>query len=317
MVVAVVIGTRPEAIKLCPVVQALRTVPPLRPLVISTGQHRQMLDQVFEAFAITPDIDLGLMRPDQSLSDLMSVAVTELDRQFAATDLAAVLVQGDTTTALSAALAAFHRRIPVGHVEAGLRTYDLEAPFPEEANRALIGRIAKWNFAPTDRAVSALSAEKVPGAIIKTGNTVVDALLQMAARIDQSPVPLTRSRLVLITGHRRENFGARFREAFRAIAELADRYPDVDFVYPVHLNPNVQEHAYAILQGRTNVQLISPVSYPDLIALMKRSWLILTDSGGIQEEAPSFGVPVLVMRDTTERPEAVEAGVAQLVGTKR
>lgn len=315
MRIAVVIGTRPEAIKLCPVVLALRRLTDSEVVVVSTGQHREMLAPILSHFQVQPQFDLGLMRADQSLSGLMSRAIARLDALLAELRPDALMVQGDTTTALSAALAAFHHGIPVAHVEAGLRTYDLAAPFPEEANRTLIARIAAWNYAPTQSAAAALRAEKVPGEIIDTGNTVVDALLQTAAKVGEPRTALTRSRLVLITGHRRENFGERFEQAFRAIALLAETYADVDFVYPVHLNPRVRGHAHALLGGRTNVQLLPPVSYPELIALLKRAYLVLTDSGGIQEEAPSFGVPVLIMRDKTERPEAVEAGVAQLVGT--
>jgi UDP-N-acetylglucosamine 2-epimerase (non-hydrolysing) len=302
---------------MAPVIEAVTQSPRLAPLVISTGQHREMLDQAFSWFGITPDIDLRLMVSNQTSNGLMAAALARLDEIFSDNPPDAVLVQGDTTTALAAAIAAFHRQIPVGHVEAGLRTYDLSAPFPEEANRALITRIAAWNFAPTERAVKAARAEQAPGEIVLTGNTVVDALLAVAKTCGEPPVTLTRSRLILITGHRRENFGDRFRDAFEAIAELASRYHDVDFVYPVHLNPKVRTHAHAILAGLPNVQLIEPVAYPELISLMKRSYLVISDSGGIQEEAPSFGVPVLVMRDTTERPEAVDAGVATLVGTAK
>jgi UDP-N-acetylglucosamine 2-epimerase (non-hydrolysing) len=317
MRIAVVIGTRPEAIKLCPVVLALRRLTGFEVIVVSSGQHREMLAPILQHFGVEPDVDLRLMRPGQSLSGLMSRGMTTLDAQFADLNPAAAVVQGDTTTALAAALAAFHRGIPVAHVEAGLRTHDLAAPFPEEANRSLIARIAAWNYAPTERAVSALEAERVPGEIIMTGNTVVDALVETAERVGEPKTPLTRGRLVLMTGHRRENLGPRFEEAFGAIADLAERYPDVDFVYPVHLNPQVRLHAHHLLGGRPNVQLIAPVGYPELVALLKRACLVLTDSGGIQEEAPSFGVPVLIMRATTERPEAVEAGVAELVGTGR
>jgi UDP-N-acetylglucosamine 2-epimerase len=315
MRVAVVIGTRPEAIKLARVIAALRNAPPLDPLVISSGQHRELLDQVLDWFEIRPDVDLRLMQPRQSLSGFFGVAVAELDRIFQSGRPAAVLVQGDTATALAAALAAFHRRIPIGHVEAGLRTYDLTAPFPEEGYRSLISRICAWHFAPTERSVRALVEEKVPGDIVKTGNTVVDALLYTAAKIGDAPPDRPDRRIVLITGHRRENMGDRFREAFAAIATLAARDPDVDFVYPVHMNPGVRNIATESLAGSRNVRLVEPMSYPELVGLMKRAYLILTDSGGIQEEAPSLGVPVLVMRDTTERPEAVEAGVARLVGT--
>jgi UDP-N-acetylglucosamine 2-epimerase (non-hydrolysing) len=316
MRIAVVIGTRPEAIKLCPVVLALRRFSEIEAVVVSTGQHREMLGPILSHFQVQPHFDLGLMLPDQTLSGLMSRALDRLDALFAGLMPATVVVQGDTTTAVSAALAAFHRKIPVAHVEAGLRTHDLAAPFPEEANRSLIARIARWNYAPTEKAAEALKAERVPGEIVWTGNTVVDALLQVAVAVGEPQTVLTRDRLVLITGHRRENLGERFREAFRAIGRLADAYPDVDFVYPVHMNPRVREHAHELLGDRANLQLLPPVAYPELVALLKRACLVLTDSGGIQEEAPSFGVPVLIMRDKTERAEAVEVGVAQLVGTR-
>ena len=269
MKVAVVIGTRPEAIKLAPVIFALRDASSLEPLVISTGQHRQMLDQVFDWFGIRPDIELALMRQRQSLNSLVSLAVAHLDDLFQTLRPGAVLVQGDTSTAFSGALAAFHLRIPVGHVEAGLRTYDLASPFPEEANRSLISRLARWHFAPTDRAVDILRRERVPGIIKKTGNTVVDAFLALTPvqRADLPVLDFGGRRLVLITGHRRENIGKRFQQAFEAIAFLADMHPDVVFVYPVHLNPAVSEHAQEILGEKSNIRLMPPVSYPELIAL--------------------------------------------------
>jgi UDP-N-acetylglucosamine 2-epimerase (non-hydrolysing) len=314
MHVVTVLGTRPEGIKLAPVIQELAHHAELKPIVISTGQHREMLQQVLDWFGITPDHDLGIMRPNQTPSTVLASIVEGMDPLLAALKPAAVLVQGDTTTAFAAAVAAFYRGVPVGHVEAGLRTYDLAAPFPEEAHRAMIGRIARWHFAPTVSASTALRSEGVPGRILVTGNTVVDALLHTASRLTESPC---RDReLVLITGHRRENLGARFEDAFNAIAILAQRFQDVDFVYPVHLNPNVRIHAHQVLGGYRNVSLLEPVSYPEIVSLLKRACLVLTDSGGIQEEAPTFGTPVLVMRDKTERPEAVEAGVATLVGTR-
>jgi len=314
MKVFVVAGTRPEAIKMAPVYKALEADGAFDPVLVATAQHREMLDQVLDWFGLAPHHDLNLMKDRQSLSGVLSRAVSGLDALIESEKPDAVLAQGDTTTVLAAALAAFHRETPFGHVEAGLRTYDLTAPFPEEGNRALAGRVTKWHFAPTERAAKALAAEKVPGEIHILGNTVIDALIDTADRVDEPKTKITRERMVLITGHRRENHGDRFRMAFGALAELASRFPDADFVYPVHLNPNVRDIAFELLSGLDNFQLIDPVPYPEMVALMKRATLILTDSGGIQEEAPTFGAPVLVMRDTTERQEAVEAGVCELVG---
>lgn len=315
MKIFLIIGTRPEAVKVAPVYKKLRQDKDFQAVVVATAQHRQMLDQVFAWFDIQPDHDLDLMRPDQGLSDVLVGAVSGLDKLIQAEAPDAILAEGDTTTVLAAALAAFHRHVPFGHIEAGLRTGDLTAPYPEEANRAMVARIATWHFAPTARAVEALRREHVGGSIFLTGNTVIDALLETAARVDSRPAQFTRDRLVLITGHRRENFGGRFEDAFSALGVLADRFTDIDFVYPVHLNPNVREAAHRLLSGRPNLCLIDPVPYPEIVALMKHAHIVLTDSGGIQEEAPSLGVPVLVMRDKTERPEAVDAGVARLVGT--
>jgi UDP-N-acetylglucosamine 2-epimerase (non-hydrolysing) len=315
MKIAVVFGTRPEVIKLAPVIARLRKSDRLQTAVICTGQHREMIDDVCAWFGIKPDIDLHLMKPAQSLSGFLSAAIMGLDAALSHIRPQAVLVQGDTASALAGAISGFHQSLPIGHVEAGLRTDNIKAPFPEEANRAMLSRIAAWNFAPTERAVNALRAEKVPGAICKTGNTVVDALLATRERLGEPALAAQPRRLVLVTAHRRENFGDRFEAAFTAIDTLAARYPDTDFVYPLHLNPRIQEHARRALGGRGNVRLVQHLPYPDMIALMRSAYLILTDSGGIQEEAPSLGVPVLVMRDTTERQEAVEAGVARLVGT--
>jgi UDP-N-acetylglucosamine 2-epimerase (non-hydrolysing) len=342
--IEVVFGTRPEAIKLAPVILELRRRASVGCRVCVTAQHRQMLDQVLEVFGIQPDVDLDLMRRDQSLAELTGRLLERLDAQFATDCPDLVLVQGDTTTALCAALAAFYRRIPVGHVEAGLRTWDLDAPWPEEANRVLTSRLASLHFAPTAWARRNLTREGVAGARVwVTGNTVVDALGIALKRVRRVPpriaaLPealqprrsggsprLDGPRLVLITGHRRESFGGGFNEICHAIAELAARHPDVHFIYPVHLNPNVREPVRRILATGprrsgavlANVHLIDPLSYLEFVALMNRACLVLTDSGGIQEEAPSLGKPVLLMRDTTERPEAVEAGVVRLVGTVR
>jgi UDP-N-acetylglucosamine 2-epimerase (non-hydrolysing) len=337
--ISFIFGTRPEAIKLAPLILAMREHPDLEPLVCVTGQHRQMLDQVLNVFGIVPDVDLDLMQPNQTLGQLTSHAIAAIDAYLGQTNPDLVLVQGDTTTVLCATLCAFYHKISVGHVEAGLRTGNLRAPWPEEANRVLASRIATLHFAPTQAAHQNLLNEGVPeNRVFVTGNTIIDALFIALEKIKQiTPViehlpanlqPGTESsgpRMVLITGHRRENFGHGFENICQAAAELAHRFPSVHFVYPVHLNPNVREPVMRMLgQGNspksgpqlTNVHLHEPLSYLPFIALMNRSHLILTDSGGVQEEAPSLGKPVLVMRDTTERPEAVAMGTAKLVGAE-
>lgn len=319
MRIFVVVGTRPEAIKLAPLYKAMCKTPGVDARLISTGQHRQMLDQVFSWFDLHPDYDLGLMKPDQTLASVMSGAIQGLDELIVRDQPAAILAQGDTTTVMASALAAFAREVPFGHVEAGLRTYNMAQPFPEEGFRQMTSRITALHFAPTRQAMDCLKAERVGGELHLVGNTVIDALLETADTKAKLPagLRLDRERMVLITGHRRENFGERFKAAFGAIADLAARFEEVDFVYPVHLNPNVRAAAHEILSGAENVQLIEPVLYPEIVGLMKKASLILTDSGGIQEEAPSLRVPVLVMRDQTERQEAVEAGAAKLVGAER
>jgi len=329
--VAVFMGTRPEAIKLAPVVAALRACGELDCRVVATGQHREMFQQVAEQFGFGVDADLAVMRPQQTLAGLTARLMEAIDAylQREAPDMA--LVQGDTTTVLVAALACFYRRIPSGHVEAGLRTGDIWSPFPEEVNRRLASPIVSLHFAPTASARAALLAEGIPEAAIEvTGNTVVDALLMELA---QQREPQVRSSLdaalsgllgagwaatpfVLITGHRRENFGEGIRQICDAITQLARRYPDHRFVYPVHLNPEVKQHVDRLLGGCPNVQLIPPQGYRAFVALMAHCQLILTDSGGVQEEAPTLGKPVLVMRDTTERPEGVAAGTARLTGPR-
>jgi UDP-N-acetylglucosamine 2-epimerase (non-hydrolysing) len=324
--VMVIFGTRPEAIKLAPVIRAFQKSDAVQLSVVVTAQHRQMLDQVLEVFGIRPNVDLDLMLPNQTLADFTARALIQLDRVCAEYDPNLVLVQGDTTTVLAASLAAFYRHIPIGHVEAGLRTFDLRAPWPEEANRVLTSHLADLHFSPTPRSRLNLLAESVPSVRIHvTGNTGIDALLlaQEILRSRDVPVPglpeplLSGRRLVLITGHRRENFGNGFQGICQGISRLASHYPGVDFVYPVHLNPNVREPVNALLgNGRhANVHLLQPMSYVPFVKLMSASHLILTDSGGIQEEAPSLGKPVFVMRESTERPEAVEAGTARIVGT--
>src|SRR5487761_2761449 len=325
-VVLSVFGTRPEAVKMAPVVGALALHPDrVRSVVVVTAQHRRMLDQVLDEFRIRPDFDLDVMRPDQSLAGLTAALFTGLDRVLAEVRPDWVLAQGDTTSAFAASMTAYYHGVRFGHVEAGLRTGDKRRPFPEEINRRIADLVADAHFAPTERARQALLREGCPAAtILVTGNTGIDALLDVAARpYDWSAGPLAilppDRPLVLITAHRRESFGAAFRDLCLALRDLAARFePEgVQFIYPVHLNPNVRQPVGEILTGLPNVHLLEPLDYRDLVHLMKRSTLILTDSGGVQEEAPSFGVPVLVLRETTERPEGVEAGLAHLVGTRR
>jgi len=320
-----IIGTRPEAIKMAPVVKELQRHPDrVRSVVCATGQHRQMLDQVLDLFRIRPDVDLGVMQPNQSLSQLTANLFTGLDEVVRQARPDWILAQGDTTTVMVSAIVAYYHNVRFGHVEAGLRTGDKRRPFPEEINRRLADVVADGHFAPTERARQALLREGTNDAEIHvTGNTVIDALLDVAARpYDWSAGPLAAlpegKRLVLVTAHRRESFGQPFRDLCHALRTLAADFAseDVHFVYPVHLNPNVRAPVNEILAGIGNVSLIEPLDYLSLVQLMKRATLILTDSGGIQEEAPSLGVPVLVMRDTTERPEGVEAGVVRLVGTQ-
>jgi UDP-N-acetylglucosamine 2-epimerase (non-hydrolysing) len=325
--VLTVFGTRPEAIKMAPLVRALAADPGVESRLCVTAQHRQMLDQVLELFDIQPHHDLNVMQPGQTLYALTATLLTKLEPVLAAERPDIVLVHGDTSTTLCTSLAAFYQRIPVGHVEAGLRTGNLYSPWPEEANRKLTGSIAALHFAPTERSRSNLLREGTdPATVHVTGNTVIDALLSVSQRFDQDArLDATYAdrfgflregaRLVLITGHRRENFGDGFERICEAIRSLALEFPDADFVYPVHLNPNVLEPVRRILRGIDNVHLIEPSDYLPFVWLMRRAHLLLTDSGGIQEEAPSLGKPVLVMRDTTERPEAVDAGTVELVGT--
>jgi UDP-N-acetylglucosamine 2-epimerase (non-hydrolysing) len=320
--ILVIFGTRPEAIKLCPLVRQLRLQPDTFTVkVCVTAQHREMLDHALEAFSIAPDYDLDLMQPRQTLSALTARILAALDPVLEADQPDLVMVQGDTTTTLAGALAAFHREIPVAHVEAGLRTGDMTQPFPEEMNRVLTSRLAAWHFAPTPRAAEALLREGTArGRIFVTGNTGIDAVLYVRDALDSGALPVPNwpwlepdKQLILITSHRRENFGPGFESSMRALARLATR-GDVQIVYPVHRNPNVAEPAQAILAGLPHVRLIDPLPYVPFVDLMRRARLIVTDSGGIQEEAPSLGKPVLVLRAKTERPEAVEAGAVKLVG---
>jgi UDP-N-acetylglucosamine 2-epimerase (non-hydrolysing) len=318
-----VFGTRPEAIKLCPVLLHMQSRPKefaVRTCV--TAQHRHMLDQVLAAFGVSPDHDLDLMHAGQTLAEITARVLAGLEPVVAAEKPAMVLVQGDTTTTLAGALAAFYQRIPVGHVEAGLRTGDLAQPFPEEMNRVVTGRLAALHFAPTARAARALSAESVPcGRIAVTGNSGIDAVLHVRDALESGAITgghwpqLDPARhLILVTAHRRESFGAGFERICAALARLAAR-PDVQIVYPVHRNPNVTGPVQGLLGGLVNVVLVEPLGYVPFVDLMRRACLLLTDSGGIQEEGPSLGKPVLVMREKTERPEAVEAGTVRLVGT--
>lgn len=323
--VLTVFGTRPEAIKMAPVVKALTGAGQIEARVCVTAQHREMLDQVLELFGITPDYDLNLMKPGQDLTDITANVLHGMKPVLSEFRPDLVLVHGDTTTTLAASLAAYYQRIPVGHVEAGLRTGNILSPWPEEVNRKVAGAITRLHFAPTERSRQNLLAENVPADHIRvTGNTVIDALQDVVTRIENDPVlardlaarlPLDPARkMVLVTGHRRESFGEGFERICSALRRIAQR-PDVEIVYPVHLNPNVKGPVEALLSGLANVHLIEPQDYLPFVYLMHRSTLILTDSGGVQEEAPSLGKPVLVMRDTTERPEAVDAGTVRLVGT--
>jgi UDP-N-acetylglucosamine 2-epimerase (non-hydrolysing) len=311
-----VYGTRPEAIKMAPVIGALRRSGAFAVTVCATGQHREMLDQVQDLLGLRPDLDLELMRRDQRLNGLAAAALAAIDEVLAAHPADWLLVQGDTTTAMAAALAAFHRGVRVGHVEAGLRTGDLARPFPEEANRRIIDTLAAALFAPTERAGRALLAEGCDAARVHVvGNTVIDALRLLPRDLQAEAAPERPE--VLITVHRRESFGAPLREIFAALRRLAESFPGVDWIYPVHRNPNVREPAREILGGLPNLELHDPFDYRELVRRLARCRFALTDSGGLQEEAPTFGKPVLVLRETTERPEGVEAGVARLVGTDR
>ena len=337
--ILLVFGTRPEAIKMAPLVREFQKHPEaFETIVCVTGQHREMLDQVLRIFGIQPDYDLNIMRQGQDLYDVTARVLLGMRDVLREARPDVVLVHGDTTTSTAAALAAFYRRIPVGHVEAGLRTHDIYSPWPEEMNRQLTGRIATYHFAPTPLSKRNLTEEGVsPDRIVVTGNTVIDALRQVVSRIKADAsldAELERTlraggydvgrlrdgrRLVLITGHRRENFGEGFIHMCTAIKDLTRRYPEVDFVYPMHLNPNVRRPIHEVfgddLSGLGNMFFIEPLEYLSFVYLMEKSAIVLTDSGGIQEEAPGLGKPVLVMRDTTERPEALDAGTVRLVGT--
>lgn len=322
-----IFGTRPEAIKMAPLVLALAADERFEAKVCVTGQHREMLDQVLGLFSITPDFDLKIMKPGQDLTDVTSAILQGLKTVLNDFKPDIVLVHGDTATTFAASLAAYYQQIPVAHVEAGLRTGNLYSPWPEEGNRKLTGALAKINFAPTETSRENLLREGVsPANIVVTGNTVIDALLDVVKRLDQDPKLLVQAsapaafldparKMILVTGHRRESFGDGFERICQALMEVAQQHPEVDIVYPVHLNPNVREPVNRLLNGIGNIYLIAPLDYLPFVHMMTRAHIILTDSGGIQEEAPSLGKPVLVMRDTTERPEAVSAGTVKLVGT--
>ena len=329
--ILLVFGTRPEAIKMAPLVKALqKDTEHFETRVCVTAQHRQMLDQVLEVFGITPEYDLNIMAPNQDLYDITAKVLLGLREVLKDFRPDTVLVHGDTTTSMAASLAAFYMQIPVGHVEAGLRTDNMLSPWPEEMNRQVTDRICTYYFAPTEQSRANLLQENIDAKkIFITGNTVIDALLmavdiisttagvkeKMAKELQEKGYTVGDREYILVTGHRRENFGDGFLHICKAIKELAALHPEMDIVYPVHLNPNVQKPVYELLSGLSNVYLISPLDYLPFIYAMQHSTLLLTDSGGVQEEAPSLGKPVLVMRDTTERPEAVEAGTVKLVGT--
>ncbi|EJG1648721.1 UDP-N-acetylglucosamine 2-epimerase (non-hydrolyzing) [Vibrio parahaemolyticus] len=327
--VLTVFGTRPEAIKMAPLVHALATDERFEAKCCVTAQHREMLDQVLELFEIVPDYDLNIMQTGQTLNDVTARILLELKPVLQEFQPDVVLVHGDTATTFAASLAAYYEQIPVGHIEAGLRTGNIYSPWPEEANRRLTGALAKYHFAPTETSKQNLLKENFAEEDISvTGNTVIDALLMVQDKIQhdselneklraQFPILDNSKKLILVTGHRRESFGGGFERICEALASTAQKHPEVQIVYPMHLNPNVREPVNRILAGINNIHLIEPQQYLPFIYLMNRAYIILTDSGGIQEEAPSLGKPVLVMRDTTERPEAVEAGTVKLVGTNK
>lgn len=324
--IAIIIGTRPEAIKLIPVYFAFKHSEDFLPIIINTGQHLEMVDQIFDFFEIEPDVKLRVMTGNQSLSTLTAKLAEQLGSYIASDDISAVVVQGDTTSALMASLIGFYNKIKVIHVEAGLRTNNKYSPFPEEMNRKIIGNLADIHFCPTEQAVSALVKDNVRENIFNVGNTVIDSLLLTYNKVKANDGKYKNhfkqifdieKKIVLITGHRRENFGDGMKNICEAILELSEKHENFEFVYPVHLNPNIQKTVKDILGSRKNIHLLEPLPYDYMVYLMNKSYIILTDSGGIQEEAPSFGKPLLVLRDTTERPEGIEAGCAVLVGTDK
>ena len=319
-----IFGTRPEAIKMAPLVKKLNEDPQIQSVLCVTAQHREMLDQVLDLFGLTPDYDLNILKPNQTLSMITANVLTGLDPILEKEKPDIVLVHGDTSTTFSAALAAFYHRIPVGHVEAGLRTYDMYSPFPEEVNRVLTGHLTSVHFAPTQRNADNLIREGIdPEKIIITGNTVIDALLEVADRPYEfedetlKHIDFENKRVIAVTRHRRENLGEYMHNIFEAIREIAEDFEDVEVVYPVHMNPKVRAAASEVFGGCANIHLIEPLSYQPFVNLMAKSYFIITDSGGMQEEAPSLGKPVLVVRKETERPEAVSAGTVKLAGVRR
>ena len=316
--IMLVFGTRPEAIKMCPLVKELKTRENVEAIVCVTGQHRQMLDQVLDAFQVVPDYDLSIMKDKQTLFDITTNILNRIKAVLEEVKPDVVLVHGDTSTTFATALACFYLQIPVGHVEAGLRTYNIYSPYPEEFNRQAVGIVSSYNFAPTELSKQNLLNEgKKPGTIYVTGNTAIDAL-KTTVREDYTHPQLEwakDSRLIMITAHRRENLGEPMKNMFRAIRRVMDEHPDVKAIYPIHMNPVVRQTADEILGGENRIRIIEPLEVLDFHNFLARSYLILTDSGGIQEEAPSLGKPVLVMRDTTERPEGIAAGTLKLVGT--
>lgn len=319
-----VFGTRPEAIKMAPLVKKLQQDPYFESVLCVTAQHREMLDQVLELFGLAPDYDLNIMKPNQTLAMITANVLKGLDEVLSKEEPDIVLVHGDTSTTFSAALASFYRKIPVGHVEAGLRTYDMYSPFPEEANRVLTGRLASVHFAPTQRNLENLKKEGIAEeSVFVTGNTVVDALLEVAGKPYEfeeetlKQIDFNAKRVIAVTCHRRENLGEYMENIFHAIHDIAEEFSDVEVVYPVHMNPKVRETASRIFGGCENVHLIEPLAYQPFVNLMAKSYFIITDSGGMQEEAPSLGKPVLVVRRETERPEAVKAGTVRLAGVER
>lgn len=328
--VLIVIGTRPEAIKMAPLYRRFKEMPSyFETKLCVTAQHREMLDQVLSFFEITPDFDLNLMRPNQNLYSLTSDIITNIKPVLEEFKPDYVLVHGDTTTTMASSIASFYSGAKVCHVEAGLRTFNMQSPFPEEMNRCVTGVVSNFNFAPTETSrQNLLNENKVDTSIVVTGNTVIDALFFSVNKVNSNEFKDSEikqlkqninpeKKIILVTGHRRENHGQGFINICEALKEIADSYPEAEIIYPVHLNPNVQKPVYNLLGEVSNIQLISPLSYPAFVWLMEKAYLIITDSGGVQEEAPSLGKPVLVMRDTTERPEAVEAGTVILVGTDK
>jgi len=318
--IAVIVGTRPEAIKLAPVIRSLQASKTLQPLTISTSQHAEMTAQIFRSFGITPDLDLRVMRPRQSLWDLTALLTTSLGEMFSGNRIDAVVVQGDTTSAFVGGLCAFYHKIPVAHVEAGLRSHDRYSPFPEELNRVMLSRLANWHFAPTDFSASLLRAEHIPvDSIFVSGNTVVDALQWMISHSTSSHlpagVPENPQKLILVTCHRRENIGAPMRSVALAIKHLSEMHPEIHFLFPLHPNPSVRENVRPVLADQPGISLCEPLNHDDFLSALRQCRFVLSDSGGVQEEATALGKPVLVLRRETERPEGITAGTLRLIGT--